>query len=101
MDTPLFRDSAKARAHIDLENDFTLPPEEIVKAMMSLVTNSRYPPGTILEIGDIGGWREVGLLNDSGPQGRSTLPRPKAKDAIKLVEAALAEDAGAISKPRL
>ncbi|KAJ5646575.1 hypothetical protein N7490_002947 [Penicillium lividum] len=101
VDTPLFRDSAKARAHIDLENDFTLPPEEIVKAMMSLVTDSRYPPGTILEIGDIGGWREVGLLNDPGPQGRSTLPRPKAKNAVKLVEEALADDAGAIRKSLL
>ena len=97
----MFRDSAKARAHIDLETDFTLPPEEVVKAMMSLVTTSRYAPGTILEIGDIGGWREVGLLNDPGPQGRSTLPRPKAKDAIKLVEEALADDAVAICKPRL
>ncbi|KAJ5639991.1 uncharacterized protein N7484_007853 [Penicillium longicatenatum] len=101
VDTPLFRDSAKARAHIDLENDFTLPPEEVVNAMMSLVTNSTYSSGTILEIGDIGGWREVDLFNDPGPQGRSTLPRPKAKDAIKLVEDALADDAGVFLKPRL
>lgn len=105
MDTPLFRDSAKARQHIDMENDFTLPPEEVVKAMMSLVTSSKYPSGTVLEIGDIGGWREVSLLNDPGPQGRSTLPRPKAKDAIKLVEQALANDSmrseGKPAKPRL
>ncbi|KAJ5433495.1 uncharacterized protein N7458_012651 [Penicillium daleae] len=94
VDTPLFRDSAKARQHIDMDNDFTLPPEEVVKAMMSLVTSSKYPSGTVLEIGDIGGWREVGLFNDPGPQGRSTLPRPKAKDAIKLVEQALKDDAG-------
>jgi hypothetical protein len=101
VDTPLFRDSAKARAHIDLENDFTLPPEEVVNAMMSLVTTSTYSSGTILEIGDIGGWREVHLFNDPGPQGRSTLPRPKAKDAIKLVEDALADDAGVFFRPRL
>ncbi|KAL4811332.1 NAD(P)-binding protein [Aspergillus unguis] len=93
VDTPLFRDSAKARQHIDMDNDFTLPPEEIVKAMMSLVTSSQYASGTVLEIGDIGGWREVSLFNDPGPQGRSTLPRPKAKDAIKLVEQALQDDA--------
>ncbi|KAJ6115240.1 hypothetical protein N7486_001018 [Penicillium sp. IBT 16267x] len=97
VDTPLFRDSAKARAHIDLENDYTLPPEEVVKAMMSLVTTSRYPSGTMLEIGDIGGWRGAGLFNDPGPRERSTLPRPKAKGAIKL-ETALVNDAGAIYK---
>ena len=105
VDTPLFRDNAKARAHIDLEKDFTLPPDEVVKAMLSLVTSSKYPSGTVLEIGDIGGWREVGLFNDPGPQGRSTLPRPKAKDAIKFVEQALEKDAGKgqtdAAKPRL
>ncbi|KAL4802971.1 NAD(P)-binding protein [Aspergillus unguis] len=92
VDTPLFRDSPQARAHIDLEKDFTLPPEEVVRACMALITDSKYPSGTILEIGDIGGWREVGLLNDKGPQGRSTLPRKKAQDAIKIVEDALEKD---------
>jgi hypothetical protein len=92
VDTPLFRDSSKARAHIDLEKDFVLPPGEIVKAIIALITDVKYPSGTILEVGDIGGWREVGLFNDVGPQGRSTLPRQKAKDAIKLVVAALEND---------
>lgn len=69
--------------------------------MMSVAKTSRYAPGAILEIGDIGGWREVGLFSDPGPQGRSTLSRPKAKDAIKLVEKVLADDAGAICKPLL
>lgn len=103
MDTPLFRDNPKARAHIDLEKDFTLPPEEVVRAIIALITNSKYPSGTILEIGDIGGWREVSLLNDRGPQGRSTLPRQKAKDAINLVEAALEKDSVSSNglKPRL
>lgn len=91
--TPLFLDSSQARAHIDLEKDFVLPPEEIVKAIIALITNVKYAPGTVLEVGDIGGWREVSLLHDVGPQGRSTLPRQKAKDAIKLVEAALEKDA--------
>lgn len=101
VDTPLFRDSSKAREHIDLENDFVLPPEEIVKAMVSLVTTSEYASGSILEVGDIGGWREVGLLNDPGPQGRSTLRRPKAKSAIKLVEQALADDAKRVRASKL
>lgn len=60
--------------------------------MTFLTTSSKYPSGSIVEVGDIGGWREVGLLNDPGPQGRSTLPRPKAKNAIKLVEQALLDD---------
>jgi hypothetical protein len=92
VDTPLFRDSSKARAHIDLEKDFVLPPEEVVKAIIALITDVKYAPGTILEVGDIGGWREVSLLNDVGPQGRSTLPRQRAKDAINLVDAALKND---------
>ncbi|KAF9886750.1 hypothetical protein FE257_011127 [Aspergillus nanangensis] len=105
VDTPLFRDSAKARQHIDLEKDFVLPAEEIVKAMMFLVTSSKYSSGTVLEVGDIDGWREVGLFHDPGPQGRSTLPRPKAKSAISLVEQALAYGATHgkedIAKPHL
>lgn len=100
VDTPLFRDSSKARAHIDLEKDFVLPPKEIVKAIIALITDVKYAPGTVLEVGDIGGWREVSLLNDVGPQGRSTLPRQKAKDAIKLVEAALENDIIAPKKRR-
>jgi hypothetical protein len=99
VDTPLFRDSAKARVHIDLDNDFTLPPTEVVNAIMSLIKDSKYPSGTILEIGDIGGWRKVHLLNDVGPQGRSTLPRRKAQEAIKLVEAALKNDSQLSKKP--
>lgn len=105
VDTPLFRDSAKARQHIDLEKDFVLPAEEIVKAMMSLVTSPKYPSGTVLEVGDIDGWREVGLFHDPGPQGRSTLPRPRAKNAIALVKQALENDAAHgqedIAKPHL
>lgn len=92
VDTPLFRDDPKGRVHIDLENDFTLPPTEIVRAITALITDPRYPSGTILEVGDIDGWREVGLLNDVGPQGRSTLPRRKAQEAIKIFEAALQKD---------
>lgn len=92
MDTPLFRDSAKAREHIDLENDFLLSPEEVVKGMIALITDSKYPSGTVLEVADIGGWREVKLLNDSGPQGRASSSRAKAVEAIKIVEEALRKD---------
>lgn len=69
VDTPLFRDSPRARAHIDLDNDFTLSPREVVKAIMALIMNPKYPSGTILEVGDIDGWREVRLLNDMGLKG--------------------------------
>ncbi|KAL2815738.1 NAD(P)-binding protein [Aspergillus granulosus] len=92
VDTPLFRDSASAREHIDLENDFILPPEEIVKAMMALVVESKYSSGTVLEVADIGGWREVKLLNDGGPQGRAASARAKAAEAIRIVEEALRQD---------
>lgn len=77
-----------------MDKDFVLPPDEVVKAIISLISDSKYPSGTVLEIGDVGvgGWREVQLLHDIGPQGRSTLPRAKAKDAISIVKNALAKD---------
>ncbi|KAL4861253.1 hypothetical protein BDV12DRAFT_71222 [Aspergillus spectabilis] len=92
VDTPLFRDSTNAREHIDFEKDFILPPEEVVKAMMALITDSKYPSGTVLEVADIGGWREVKLLNDEGPQGRAAASRAKAAEAIRIVEEALTKD---------
>ena len=88
----MFRDSPRALDQIDFEKDFVLPPEEVVKAMLALVTDGKYPSGTVLEVGDIGNWREVHLLNEIGAQGRSTLPRTKAKDAVKIVEASLKKD---------
>ncbi|KIW99554.1 uncharacterized protein Z518_11293 [Rhinocladiella mackenziei CBS 650.93] len=99
VDTPLFRDSPGALAHIDMEKDFVLPRSEIVRAMVALIRDATYPSGTILEVGDIGLWRPVEILNDSGPQGRSTLPRQKAKKAIQLVEAHLKEDAEGRGRP--
>lgn len=75
-----------------MARDFYLPLEEVVKAMVALITEQRYPSGTILEVGDIGKWREVQILEDIGPQGRSTLPRARAKEAITLVERALSTD---------
>ena len=74
-----------------MKKDFVLPPEEVVKAMLALLTESKYISGTVLEVGDTT-WREVQLLNDPGPQGRATLPRSKAADSIKLVEQALLND---------
>lgn len=91
-------------AHIDMEKDFALPPHEVVKAMAALITDTKYPSGTILEVGDIGLWRPVTLLQDGGPQGRSTLPREKANNAMQFVQAHLKEDAGSShrrDRPRL
>ena len=98
VDTPLFRDHPEALAHIDMDQDFVLPPDEVVKAIVALISSQKYASGTVLEVGDIGGWREVHLLDDPGPQGRSTLPRTKARDAKLLVEQALSTDAKAIPK---
>ena len=89
----MFRDHPQALEHIDTEQDFLLPPEEVVKAMLALVTDATYPAGTVLEVNDIGGWREVQLLNDPGPQGQSKNPRAKAAEMISLVERTLKEDA--------
>lgn len=89
VDTPLFRDNPKALAHIDLENDFVLPPGEVVKAIIALLEDSGYSSGTILEVGDIGRWRPVKVVHDEGPQGRSTLPRAKAQQALSIVKNAL------------
>lgn len=61
--------------------------------MLLLLSSSKYPSGTVLEVGDIGGLREVQLLNDPGPQGRSAQPRSKAQDAVKMVFEALDIDA--------
>jgi len=95
VDTPLFRDHPEALEHIDMEKDFSLPPSEVVKAMIALITEKQYVGGTVLEVGDIGQWREVQILGDIGPQGRSTLPRSKAKAMFTLVDKALKEDARA------
>ena len=94
----MFRDHPQALDHIDTENDFLLPPEEIVRAMLALLTNARYRAGSVLEINDIGAWREVQLLNDPGPQGQSKNPRAKAAKAISLVERVLEEDAQVTKK---
>lgn len=69
-----------------------------MKAMIALLTDGKYSAGTVLEVNDIGGWREVQLLNDPGPQGQSKNPRAKAADAISLVRRALEEDAKGYSK---
>ena len=77
---------------MDLEKDTLLPPEEVAKAMIALMTDAKYPPGTILEIGDIGQWREVMLFNDDGPKGRATVLRKRAKDQVEMVKEWLEKD---------
>lgn len=92
IQTPLFVDNPKSLALIDMEKDTVLPPEEVAKAMIALVTDAKYPPGTVLEVGDIGQWREVMLFNDGGPQGRSTNLRSKVKQLEEIVRASLKKD---------
>ncbi|KAH6872090.1 hypothetical protein B0T10DRAFT_466321 [Thelonectria olida] len=92
VDTPLFRDHPGAQNHVNLAKDFFLPTDEVVRAMLALLTDARYRAGTVLEVGDIGSWREVQILRDVGPQGRSTLPRAKTEDAISWLGKALIEE---------
>jgi hypothetical protein len=89
--TPLFYDHPEALAFLDLSKDILLPPEEIAKAMIALLSDSSYPPGTVLEVGDVGRWRPVSLLNDPGPQGRATVTSKK-DDAIAGVKKMLDMD---------
>lgn len=102
VDTPLFRAHVGAQETVDFSADFFLPPEEVVKAMMALLTDTKYTGGTILEVGDIGSWREVQILGDIGPQGRSTLPRAKTVDATnRLSNMLLGEDSGPVKSSKL
>lgn len=49
--------------------------------MVALLTDTKYIGGTVLEVGDIGSWREVHILGDAGPQRRATHARAKTVDA--------------------
>lgn len=93
VDTPLLRNTAGAQNHVDPSADFLLPTEEVVGAMVALLTDIKYAGGTVLEVGDIGSWREVHLLGDAGPQGRSTRARAKTTEAIaKLAKMLMGEE---------
>ncbi|KAF4338314.1 15-hydroxyprostaglandin dehydrogenase [Fusarium beomiforme] len=98
VDTPLFRAHSGAQDHVDLSTDFLLPTDEVVKAMTALLTETRYVGGTILEVGDIGSWREVHIVGDIGPRGRSTLARAKTADATKRLSKMLLGDETGPSK---
>ncbi|KIW53179.1 hypothetical protein PV05_08771 [Exophiala xenobiotica] len=89
--SPLFTDHPEASKFLDMEKDFLLPPEEIAKAMFALLTDRKYKSGTILEVCDIGNWREVSLLNDPGPRGPATLTSKK-HEAIKSILPFLSKD---------
>ncbi|KAJ5116140.1 hypothetical protein N7456_000488 [Penicillium angulare] len=69
--TPLMVDDPVTLSLFDPERDTLLPPEELARAMLSLVVDTdKYAAGTILEVCDTEGrWREVSNLNDPGPQG--------------------------------
>ncbi|KAG4256708.1 hypothetical protein FPRO03_03718 [Fusarium proliferatum] len=93
VDTPLLRNTAGAQNHVDPSADFLLPTEEVVGAMVALLTDIKYAGGTVLEVGDIGSWREVHLLGDAGPQGRSTRARAKTTEATaKLAKMLMGEE---------
>ncbi|KAF5630711.1 15-hydroxyprostaglandin dehydrogenase [Fusarium sp. NRRL 25303] len=93
VDTPLLRNTSGAQNHVDPAEDFLLPTEEVVKVMVALLTDIKYTGGTVLEVGDIGSWREVHLLGDVGPQGRSTRARAKTTEAIaKLAKMLMGEE---------
>jgi 3-hydroxybutyrate dehydrogenase len=67
--TPLFTEHPEAAKFLDMDKDYLLPPKEIALAMMALLTDPKYKSGTILEVCEVGRWREVELLNDPGPSG--------------------------------
>lgn len=69
--TPLMLDNPTAFSLFDPKRDTLLPPEELARAMMSLVIDTdKYKAGTILEVCEVEGrWRELLELNDPGLQG--------------------------------
>ncbi|EWG53294.1 hypothetical protein FVEG_11757 [Fusarium verticillioides 7600] len=99
VDTPLLRNNSGSQNHVDPSQDFLLPPEEVVKAMMALLTEAKYVGGTVLEVGDIGSWREVHILGDAGPQGRSTRARARTTDATAKLARMLLGDEMNVSRP--
>ncbi|KAG9499334.1 hypothetical protein J7337_010154 [Fusarium musae] len=97
VDTPLLRNNSGSQNHVDPSHDFLLPPQEVVKAMMALLTETKYVGGTVLEVGDIGSWREVHILGDAGPQGRSTRARAKTAVATLNLAKTLVGDEASVS----
>jgi 3-hydroxybutyrate dehydrogenase len=80
----LFTEHPEAAAFLDMEKDHLLPPNEVAKAMFALVTDSKYRPGTVLEVCEVGNWREVSLLNDPGPSGPAS-KTSKKHEAIQQI----------------
>ncbi|RAO68502.1 uncharacterized protein BHQ10_004514 [Talaromyces amestolkiae] len=82
----LFTEDQSASKFLNLEEDSLLPPEEVARAMLALITRTEmYNSVTILEVCDVGGedgWREAELLNDPGPRG----PASKTSNKGKAVE---------------
>jgi 3-hydroxybutyrate dehydrogenase len=71
--------TSEAQKLLDLSKDFLLPKEEVSKAMFAVLTDKKYKSGTILEVCDVGKWREVELLNDPGPVGPASQTSKKAE----------------------
>lgn len=89
--TPLYFDHPEAERFLDKEKDFMLEPEHVGRAMLAVCLDSKYPPGTVLEVTDVDNWREVMLLNDPGPQGKAILASKK-RDALADVLAIIEQD---------
>lgn len=89
--SPLFTDHPEAAKFLDMDKDYLLPPQEIARAMFALLTDAKYKAGTILEVCDVGNWREVELLNDPGPRGPASSTSKKS-EAIKGILPYLSKD---------
>jgi 3-hydroxybutyrate dehydrogenase len=87
--TPLYLDHPEAGKFLDREKDFMLEPEDVARAMVALCSDSKYAPGTVLEVTDVDNWRLVGVLNDPGPQGKAIIASKKSEglaDVLALIE---------------
>ena len=74
-----------------MSRDILLDPEVIARAMFALLTDSKYKPGTVLEVCDVDKWREATLLNDPGPSGPAS-DASRKHEAIADVKRFLEED---------
>ncbi|EXJ65478.1 hypothetical protein A1O7_01819 [Cladophialophora yegresii CBS 114405] len=83
--TPLWTEHQNAMKFLDMSTDFLLPPDDVARAMLALVTDKKYVAGTVLEVCDTDNWREVGLLNDPGPRGSASVTSRKHEGIISIM----------------
>lgn len=68
---------------LNLKQAYLLSPKVVSRAMFTLLTESRYAAGTVLEVCHEDDWREVSLLNDPGPQGPASQTGSESDEALK------------------